>query len=116
MLRTFVAGVLIITLSACTRWEPVGPNPERYVGSKTPESVHVRLKDGSMVVLGRPNIIRDTLKGVDGGAYRYIPMTDVTEMLAPVPDMTKTVLLATLGVVAFAGTIWVAIASDNVQE
>lgn len=116
MLRAFVAGVLIVTLTACTTWKPVGPNPERYVGANTPESVHVRLKDGSTVVIGRPNIIRDTLKGVEGGAYRYIPMTEVTEMLVPVPDKGKTALLASLGVVAFIGSIWLAIASDNIQE
>lgn len=116
MLRAAVASLLIVTLTGCTTWRPVGPNPERYVGAKTPETVSVRLKDGSTVVLGRPNIIRDTLKGVEGGAYRYIPMADVTEMMAPEPDMGKTVLLAALGIVAFAGTIIIAAASDNTSE
>jgi hypothetical protein len=115
MLRAIVASLLIVTLTACTTWRPVGPNPERYVGSRIPESVQVRLKDGSTVVLGRPNIVRDTLKGVEGGTYRYIPMTDVTEMLAPEPDMGKTVLLATVAIVAFVGTIYIAAASDRTE-
>lgn len=76
----------------------------------------MKLKDGSTVTLGRPNIVRDTLKGVEGGAYRYIPMTEVTEMMAPEPDVTKTAILATLGILAFVGTIWLAIASDNTSE
>jgi len=116
MLRATVAALLIFTVTACTTWRPVGANPARYVGSRTPESVQVKLKDGSTVTLGRPNIVRDTLKGVEGGAYRYIPMTEVTEMMAPEPDVKKTALLAAFGFVVFAGTIWIAIASDNTSS
>jgi hypothetical protein len=113
MLRTIVAGVLMCTVTACVSWRPVESSPATYLGTHMPETVRVRLKDGSNLELGRPNVVGDTLRGVYGGSYRYIPMSDVAQLTAQEPDMTKTVIVATLGVLALVGSVYMAIASDR---
>ena len=113
MLRTVVGGLLIGTMTACTSWRPVEANPATYLGTHMPETVRVRLKDGSNLELGRPNVVGDTLRGVYGGSYRYIPMSDVAQLTAQEPDMTKTIIVTTLGVLALVGSVYLAIASDR---
>ena len=114
--RAVAAGLMVVVLSSCTTWKTVQTSPARYIGARTPESVRLRLRDGSTCLLGRPTVAQDTLRGVEGGEYRHIPLSDVEAMEAPEADKVKTAAVITLVSLALVGTIYVAASSDRVQE
>jgi len=116
MRRIIAAGLMTLVASSCTTWKPVQTSPARYIGSRTPESVRVRLRDGSTCLLGRPTVAGDTLRGVEGGAYRDIPLSDVAEMEAPQPDKGKTALVVAAATLVFVGSIYLAATADRVQQ
>jgi hypothetical protein len=115
MLRAIVAGLLICTVNACTSWNPVLVEPATYIGMHHPEEVRVQLRDGSTFLLGRPRVIGDTLRGIDAGSYRNVPLANVAALQAPEPARGRTALLAASSVAAgIALIVWVA-ASDRVN-
>src|SRR4029077_18789725 len=65
MLRTIVAGMLIVTLTSCTTWTAVTISPASYIRMHDPESVWLQLRDNSTLVLGRPRVVGDTLRGIN---------------------------------------------------
>jgi hypothetical protein len=106
MLRTIVAGILIFTVTSCTTWKPVSLAPERYIRIHDPDAIWVQLQDGSALVLGRPRVFLDTLRGINGGGYRSIPLTNVVQLRAEEPSNTKTALLIASLVVIMTGVYW----------
>ena len=115
MLRTIVAGLLIVTMTACTSWKPVLIRPETYIRMHDPEAVWVQLQDNSTLVLGRPRVFLDTLRGTHAGEYRNIPLKDVVKLRAEEPDRRKTALLVSAGAVFAAAFLYLATHSDRTQ-
>lgn len=113
MLRALVAGLLIAVLTACTSWSQVSMSPVNYIRSHDPAAVWLQLEDGSTMVLGRPRVMGDTLRGIASGVYRNVPLSHVTKFKAQEPSKTKTGLLIAGGVLFAAGIVWVATSSDH---
>jgi len=113
MLRAIAAGILIVTATSCTNWKPVTVEPTAYIGAKHPEALWVQLQDGSTFLLARPTVFRDTLRGVDAGSYRNIPLSKIAGLRAQEPAKGKTAALAVLGVAAVVGIIVLGATSDN---
>jgi hypothetical protein len=114
MLRTVVAGILIATLTSCTSWAPVPMSPTSYIRMRDPAAVWVQLQDGSTMVVGRPRILGDTLRGIVAGGFRNIPLKDVAVFRAKGPAKNKTALAIAAAVVVTGGIIYVATQSDHV--
>ena len=116
MLRTLIAGILIVTMSSCTTWKAVSISPERYIKLHDPEVVWVQLQDGSALILGRPRVFLDTLRGVNAGGYRNIPLSNVVRLRAQEPAKAKTALLITALALLTVGTIYLGAHSDRIQQ
>jgi hypothetical protein len=115
MLRTIVAGMLIVTVTSCTSWKPVLIRPETYLGTHNPESIWVQLQDSSTFILERPRVVLDTLRGINAGAVRLIPLSDVARLRALEPAGGKTALLVAVSVVATVAAIYLAAHTDRIQ-
>jgi hypothetical protein len=115
MLRAIVAGLLICTVTACTNWNPVTIEPATYIGMHHPDEVRVQLRDGSTFLLGRPRVFSDTLRGIDAGTFRSVPLASIAALTAPEPARGRTALLAAAGVAAGVALIVWAASSDQVQ-
>jgi hypothetical protein len=113
MLRSIVAGILIVTLTSCTTWTPVSMSPTHYIRMHDPGAVWVQLRDGSTLVIVRPRVFGDTLRGINAGAFRNIPLSDVTLFRAQEPSKAKTTLLIAALVVGTAGFFYLATNSDR---
>ena len=116
MLRSLVAGILIITLTSCTAWTTVPVSPMNYIRSHDPGSIRVTLQDGSVLVVGRPRVFGDTLRGITGGTYRNIPLDQIGRFEAQEPSKSKTAMLIAVGVVFAVGIGYVATSSDRVSQ
>ena len=115
MLRPMIAAILTCTVTCCTNWKPVPVQPETYIRTHHPESIWVQLQDSSAFLLGRPRVSLDTLRGIDAGTYRRIPLRSVARLRAPEPAVARTALLVTFAVVASAAVIYWAASSDRTQ-
>ena len=114
MLRTTVAGILIaVTLASCTAWKTETMAPDRYIRMHDPGSIWVKLQDGSTLVVGRPRIFADTMRGIVAGGYRNIPLKNVTEFRAEEPAKKQTIIAITAAVIAAAGLVYLATHSDQ---
>ena len=116
MLRTIVAGILLVTGTACTSWKPVSMLPERYIRMHDPEAVWVRLQDSSTLVLGRPRVFQDSLRGISAGTYRNIALKDVVQIRAEEPDKRKTRALVAASALVVAGFIFMAANTDRTSS
>jgi hypothetical protein len=81
-----------------------------------PATVWVQLRDSSTLVLGRPRVFLDTLRGVNAGAYRNIPLRNVVRLRAEERATVKTALLITALVAGVVGTIYWGVTSDRTQQ
>lgn len=91
-------------------------SPTNYIRSHDPGSVRVTLQDGSILVVGRPRVFEDTLRGITAGAYRNIPLGDIARFEAQEPSKSKTGMMIALGV-AFAVGVGLLVAnSDHVTQ
>jgi hypothetical protein len=116
MLQTIAAGILLVTVTACTSWKPVLMRPESYIRMHDPEAVWVRLQDSSTLVLGRPRVFQDSLRGISAGAYRNIALKDVVQIRAEEPDKRKTRALIAASAVLAAGFIYMAANTDRTSQ
>lgn len=113
MLRTIVAAILIVAMTSCTTWTPVSMAPANYIRMHDPEAVLVQLQDGSTLRLGRPRVMGDTLRGINAGAYRNVPLSDVTRLQAQEPARKKTAIVVAASAVFLVGIIYVLATSDH---
>jgi hypothetical protein len=114
MLRTLVAGLLIVTVTSCTSWTPVPMTPKNYIRSHDPAAVWLEMEDGSTIIMGRPRILGDSLRGIAAGVYRTVPLDKVKVFKAQEPSKSKTALLIATGVLFTVGLVYIATNSDNV--
>ena len=113
MLRTIVAGILIVTLTSCTTWTPVSMSPTNYIRMHDPAEVWVQLQDGSTIVVGRPRVFGDTLRGIVAGGFRNIPLKDVALFRAQGPAKKQTAIAIAAAVLGTVGLIYLATHSDR---
>jgi len=116
MRRTIIAGIFILTLTSCTKWTTVSIAPATYIRRNDPASVWVQLRDNSTLVLGRPRVIGDTLRGVNAGGYRNIPLSSVVVMRAEEPARKKTSIVIAVSAVCAIGVIYLLAHTDNVSQ
>ena len=90
---------LVALSMACTSVVPV--SPATFVSSKAPGQVWVTKTDNSVVAVGSPHIVADTLTGFVNGEYAEMPLASVQSMRARQPAPRRTVLL--LGGITLAG-------------
>jgi hypothetical protein len=115
MLRAIVTAILIVSLTSCTAWTPVSISPERYIRMHDPEAVWVQLQDSSTLVLGRPRVSGDTLRGISGGVYRNVPLSNVALFRAKEPARKKTAIAVAGSAVFVLGVIYLLANSDRIQ-
>jgi hypothetical protein len=115
MLRTIVAAILIVTLTSCTTWKAVSITPANYIRMHDPDAVWIQLEDGSTLVLSRPRVIGDSLRGITAGAYRNVALTKVTRMRAQEHSGKKTAIAAAASTVFAVAVIYLLAKSDRVQ-
>lgn len=115
MLRTIVAGILLVTVTACTAWKPISMSPTSYIRMHDPEAIWLQLQDSSIVILGRPRVFLDSLRGISGGEYRNVALKDVVHVRAEEPDKGKTTALVAASVVLAVGFVYLAATSDRTQ-
>ncbi len=112
--RFTVAGTLLplaFLATACRTVVPV-PSPAQYVSTKSPGLVWVTKTDNSVVALGSPHVVGDTLTGfVPGGDYVEMPLSTVQSMRASVAAKGHTMLL--VGGILAAGAVATAVAVKN---
>ena len=89
--------------------------PANYIRMHDPEAVLVDLQDGSTLKLGRPRVMGDTLRGINAGTYRNVPLSDVTRLQAQEPARKKTAIVVAVSAVSLVGLIYVLATSDHVQ-
>lgn len=115
MLRSLIAGILLVTLTSCTAWKPVSMSPASYIRMHDPEAVWVQLHDSSTLVLGRPRVFGDTLRGISAGTYRNVPLSDVAQLRAQEPSKKKTAIAVGASAVLLVGLVYLITHSDHVQ-
>lgn len=116
MLRTIVAAICIVVMTACTSWTPVSIAPANYIRMHDPEAVLLQLQDGSTLRLGRPRVMGDTLRGINAGTYRNVLLSDVTSLQAQEPAKKKTAIVVAASTVFLVGLIYVLANSDRVTQ
>jgi hypothetical protein len=115
MLRAIVTGILILSLTSCTAWTPITVAPATYIRAHDPAAIWVQLQDSSTLVLGRPRVFGDTLRGISGGVYRNVPLSQVAVLRAQGPAKQKTTIAVAASVVFVVGLVYVLATSDHVQ-
>jgi len=113
MIRAIATGIFIVATTSCTNWKPVTVEPTAYIGTRHPETLWVQLQDSSTFFLARPTVFRDTLRGVEAGSYRNIPLSKIVRLRAPEAATGKTAALAGLGVAAAVAIIVLGATSDR---
>lgn len=116
MLRAIVAGILIVTLTSCTTWTPVTMSPTSYIRMHDPAAVWVQLNDGSTMIVSRPRVFADTIRGIVAGGYRNIPLKDVAKFQAQEPNRKKTAMVIAAGVLATVGLVYLITHSDQTTQ
>ncbi len=112
MLRRLTVAAALLPLAplviACRTVIPV-PSPAQYVSTKSPGLVWVTKTDNTVLALGSPHVVGDTLTGfVKGGDYMEMPLSSVQSMRASVAAPHRTALL--VGSVAVVGAVATAFA------
>jgi len=101
-----VAGLLLSSFLACTRWQPQEIGPERVVSEMKPSRILVTRSDSARVVLVQPRISGDSLIGSGPGTPVSIPLSAVASVSVRKGDPGATVglllLIGAVGVVAWA--------------
>ncbi len=88
------------------------PSPAQYVSTKAPGLVWVTKTDNTVLALGSPHVVGDTLTGfVKGGEYLEMPLSNVQSMRASVAAPHRTALL--VGSVAVVAAVATAFAIHN---
>ena len=90
--------------------------PTNYIRSHDPASVWLKLDDGSTMIMGRPRVMADSLRGIAAGVYRTVPLASVKEFKAQEPSKSKTAALVATGVVFTGVIIWAATSSDQTSQ
>ncbi len=107
MLRRLTVAAALLPLAplvtACRTVVPV-PSPAQYVSTKAPGLVWVTKTDNTVLALGSPHVVGDTLTGfVKGGEYLEMPLSNVQSMRASVAAPHRTALL--VGTVTLVGAV-----------
>jgi hypothetical protein len=120
-LRRLAALVMLGCQSvACTVWKTSAVSPQEVVAAETPKAVRVTRSDSSQVVLVRPQVVGDSLKGQRPGRVDAnhpprqlaVPLSDILSAAVRRVDAGRTVLLIVgLGFTAAVAT-WLIIASS----
>lgn len=112
--RALVTAVLLGYGQACTSWRMHPLTPEPFAPSNPPPVVRVTLVDGSRFQLESPQIVQDTLRGVDPRSQRLrtVALSDLQRLETIHFNAAKTVgLVLGLGAVA-AGAVIISIVSS----
>jgi hypothetical protein len=116
MLRTIVAGILIVTLTSCISWTPVAMSPTNYIRMYDPARVWVQLTDSSTMVVSRPRVFADTLRGIVAGTYRNIALKDVARFQAQGPNKKRTAIAVAAAVLGTAALVYIATQTDRTTQ
>jgi hypothetical protein len=99
---------LVSLATACKTVVPV-PSPAQYISTKSPGLVWVTKTDNTVLRLGSPHLVGDTLTGfVPAGDYVEIPLSSVQSMRASAASPHRTALL--VGGIALTGAVIAAVA------
>jgi hypothetical protein len=121
--RAGITGLVLAawSSSACTHWKVQSAFPEQVV-SRRPQKVRVTRDDGSRMVLRRPEIVGDTLYGVQrdeqaaaGSPRPAVALTDVSEIAVRRVNVVTTAVLA-LGALVVAAYVALGLALSNVGD
>ena len=100
---TPVLACLALTGAACTTVAPV-PSPATFIAGTKPQQVWITRQDRTVVALGAPRIVGDTVFGFVGTTFQEIPVASISEMRAVQGAPTRTAVLALgFSAVAIAG-------------
>jgi len=102
---------LVALSMACT--SVVAVSPATFVTSKAPGLVWVTKTDNSVLAVGSPHLVADTLTGFVNGEYLEMPLASVQSMRARQPAPGHTVLL--VGGITLAGAGAVALTVKALQ-
>jgi hypothetical protein len=102
---------LLVGVAACTSVRSVPP--VSYLEYNAPPVVWVTYSNNTLVAVSEPEIKRDTLRGLLQGARIKIPVSDIREVQAKVPNHTKTAILVTTLGVGVVSTMYFAFGSGS---
>jgi hypothetical protein len=120
VVRRLAALLMIGCQTACSVWKTSAVSPQEVVARETPKSVRVTRSDGRQVVLVRPLVAGDSLRGErpDQSDANHpqqqsaVPLSDIRKMDVRRVDAGRTALLiAGLGLTAAAATMVIVLAS-----
>jgi hypothetical protein len=98
-----------ILLAGCTQWRVQSVPPQQLVAAQHPGRVRVTRPDGTQVVLSDPEIVDDTLYGIEAGKGRAsahregIPLHDVAHVSVRKSDPFATGVLIGVPAAALVG-------------
>lgn len=98
-------------MAGCTSVRSV--SPVAYLEANAPPVVWVTYADNNAVPVADPEIRRDTLRGTLQGARVKIPLSEIRDVQAKVPNHAKTALLATTVGVAVVSSMYFAFISNG---
>lgn len=103
--------VLLVAQAACTRVQPV-PAPVSFITVTEPQKIWITRTDQSVVEIGAPRVVGDTLFGFRGTSFEEIPLHTISEVRARQSAPARTVSLA----LAFGAVAGVAYWKMNAQS
>ena len=109
-LRRSIAGILFVSLAACSTVQPVA-RPREFITARTPSMIWLTRsgQPGSSVLVEGPRILGDTLAGFVDGKYMEMHVEQIGQMHARQHSRGRTIALvagmalATLGLSFLVG-------------
>src|SRR5258705_343296 len=107
-MRPLIGSALLLAAlssAACRTMKPVTMDQLSALG---PDRVWVTQSDQSVVLLGEPKVVGDTLVGYIGKKHERLPSGEVTQLRVQAPAHTRTALLAVgsaAGLIGFLVTV-----------
>jgi hypothetical protein len=101
VLRAFVSGTLLLTMTGCTVMAPVA-GPKEFIPVHEPSIVWVRASGSAQTIaLEGPRLVGDTIVGFVEGEYTELPLAQIETMRARQFSRGRTTtLLAGMGALA----------------
>jgi hypothetical protein len=96
---------LILGATACSTVQPV-KSPTSFVVANSPQRVWITRTDGSVMELGVPHIVGDTLFGFLGLKLQEIPLESITQMRAVQKAPARTAAVVLGFTLVAGGTYW----------
>ena len=121
-------GLVLLMLPGCSSWRPAPGSPDPALLPAETKEVRVQLSSGSRLVLHRPALLSDSLRGValkghsprqaSDSTQAVVPVTDIRKLETLHADGGKTVLciLGTLLILGALGTLAYAASMDGFMQ